>query len=331
MALTRVRAKLSGTWVALTYNSATGRYEGYLTPSAPSLGQPGGYYSIDVEAANAAGQTAAVSGANMPGLRLVVEDKTAPTLTVKSPADGLVTVAASVTVSGTASDSGGLKGVTVNGSAVTVAANGGFSTTVSLANGQNTITVTATDNSGNTSTVSRTVTKATQGPITAITSPSNGAILGSKTVTVTGTVSDAVSPVVGVTVNGTAAAVSGGTFTAGVTLQEGQNTITAVAVNQVGLSTMVSVSVTVDTAAPQISLTSPTAGLMVKDAAFLVTGTVSDSGPGVASVTVNGAAAALAADGTFSANITGEIDKEEGPYRYLCGRRAGGGVYSRLG
>ena len=52
MAITTVRARLGETWTALEYNPATGRWEGVLLPGRTSAYQPGGYYGVEVEAAN---------------------------------------------------------------------------------------------------------------------------------------------------------------------------------------------------------------------------------------------------------------------------------------
>ena len=88
MALTQVRVKLENTWTVLTYNAATGRYEAELTAPGTSIHQPGGYYSLTVEARNATGQTASLSGEQYKALRLVVRETAAPTLTLLSPPAG---------------------------------------------------------------------------------------------------------------------------------------------------------------------------------------------------------------------------------------------------
>ena len=55
--------------------------------------------------------------------------------------------------------------VTVNGKSVNVASNGSFSTIVQLEEGENTITVIATDAAGKSTTVTRTVTLDTTAPV----------------------------------------------------------------------------------------------------------------------------------------------------------------------
>lgn len=295
MAITSVRAKFNGTWVTLSYNSSTKMYEGTITPQSPAT------YYIDLEAANSSGKVTTVAGSSLPALKLVVQDTVYPVLTVSSPANGLVTAASSVTVSGTAADNVGISSLTVNGVSVTVGSNGAFSRSVSLSAGQNTITVIATDTAGNKTTVTRTVTRATAGPALNITSPSNGSVIRTSSVTVTGTVSDSVSPVASVTVNGVAATISNGTFTAAVPLSEGANTLTAVAKNQVNLSTSKSVSVTRDMTAPVLNVTSPVNGLVTVAASVTVSGTVSDA-VAVSQVKVNGTAVTVN-NGAFSTTV----------------------------
>lgn len=60
--------------------------------------------------------------------------------------------------------------VTVNGEAVTVNSDGSFNTTITLKEGENTITVVATDGVGKTTTIQRVVTLDTSAPVfTAVT------------------------------------------------------------------------------------------------------------------------------------------------------------------
>lgn len=300
MAISQVRAQINGTWYTLTYNSTTGKYEAELNFTAVSSGQAGGYFNTTVEASSNVASTVTLSGTNYPDLRLVVNDTTNPTLTVTAPANGLVTAAAVVTVSGTAFDNSGLSSVTVNGNAVTVGADNSWSTTVSLSGGANTITVEAADIAGNVSTEILTVTRATSGPELTITSPAEGTLIQSGSVTVSGTVSDSVSPVASVKVNGVAATITGSTWTATVPLSEGANTLTAVAENQVGLSTTATRAVTRDSTAPVLTVTAPENNLVTAAEAVIVSGTVIDAG--AVTVTVNGQTAALTG-GAFSAGI----------------------------
>ena len=98
-------------------------------------------------------------------------DTVAPTLNVTSPTEGLKTNQSSLTVSGTTNDatSSPVK-VTIklnSGAAeeVTVQSNGSFSKQLTLANGENTIVITATDSAGKSTSVTRHVTLDTGAPV----------------------------------------------------------------------------------------------------------------------------------------------------------------------
>jgi len=97
-------------------------------------------------------------------------DITAPVLNVTTPADNLITNNAQLTVSGTTNDATSspvtLK-ITVGSTEYTPSVDsttGAFSQVVALAEGSNTVTITATDSAGLTTTVVRTVTLDTVAP-----------------------------------------------------------------------------------------------------------------------------------------------------------------------
>ena len=98
-------------------------------------------------------------------------DTTPPTLNVTAPADNLIVNSSKVTVTGTTNDalsSPVTLTVKVNSgtaTAVTVGADGSFSKEVTLTEGENTITVTATDAAGKVTTVIRTVKLDTGAPV----------------------------------------------------------------------------------------------------------------------------------------------------------------------
>src|SRR5207253_1143929 len=98
------------------------------------------------------------------------------------------------------------------------------------------------------------------GPV--ITSPNALALFNTSSITVTGTIqiSDAV-----VEVNGIPAPVSNGTFTAQVTLREGNNILTAVAHDPSGNVTTSSIQVTLDTTPPRLSIDTPRDGTIITE------------------------------------------------------------------
>ncbi len=280
MAISKVRAKFNGTWYTLTKNSSTGNYEVTLTPTASSTGQPGGYYNVEVEATAADGTTATASGTTMESLRLVVQDTTPPTLTVTAPVNNLITTSGSVTVRGTASDNSGPPTVKVNGKTVTLS-NGSFSTSVTLSEGRNTITVTATDADGNTSTVTRTVIKDTTAPALTVTFPPDGLMTNNAALTVTGSASDASSGIDSVAVNGTAVSNKAGAFSWPLGLVPGDNEIAVTATDKAGFTTTVTRHVLLDTIQPVLTLVSPPAGWLTDPRPEFVFAVTDDGGAGV--------------------------------------------------
>ncbi|HYU31671.1 MAG TPA: carboxypeptidase regulatory-like domain-containing protein [Thermoanaerobaculia bacterium] len=121
-------------------------------------------------------------------------------------------------------------------------------------------------------------------PAIAITSPADGTYTRLSTAHVTGTASDD-GVLQGVTVNGTAVQAINGTFAADVSLHEGANVITARAVDSTGKVSTATVTVTLDTVAPQVTLNLP-AGT-VGAAVLTVTGAVVDADAS-STVVVNG-------------------------------------------
>src|SRR6266705_901839 len=91
------------------------------------------------------------AGNSTDSTRTVIHDTQPPVLTLTSPGDGLITKATSVPVSGTVTDLTAVT-VNVNGIPLPVDPTGAFSGSVSLTEGSNVLTVTATDAAGNATT-----------------------------------------------------------------------------------------------------------------------------------------------------------------------------------
>ncbi len=135
-----------------------------------------------------------------------------------------------------------------------------------------------------------------------ITSPIDSAYLNIQPTPVTGTVGDHSAVV---KVNGIAAQVSGTTFSASVPLQEGINTLTAVAQNSNGTVSTASETVTLDTTPPHITIDTPSNNAVTTASSINVAGIVNDIVVGTvnnqqATVTVNGIAAQVT-NRTYSA------------------------------
>jgi hypothetical protein len=233
-----------------------------------------------------------------------IMDTTAPTLDVSAPANGSYTNNASLTVSGTATDTNGIQSVTVNGTAVTVSqTDGSFSRGITLTAGTNSITVVAIDKAGNQTTVTRTVTLDTTPPTVTVT-PANGAYTNNASLTVSGVATDA-SGIQSVTVNGTTVTVApaDGSFSRGITLAAGANSITVIATDNAGNQTTVTRSVTLDTTPPALSISSLANGAYTNNATLNVSGTTTDAS-GIKSLTINGQTATVANDNSFTYPVT---------------------------
>lgn len=256
-----------------------------------------GENKIAVKASNASGKTAE---ATVTVKFKKKEKEDAPTLTLKEPSDGAKTGSENIKVSGMAKDA---KKVTVNGEEVKPESDGSFSTSVTLKTGDNTISVSASNDAG-TTTLSAKVTyepKAKAGaPTLTLTQPVNGMVSTEATVLVAGTASEATT----VTINGAAANVGAdGGFKGMVTLKDGDNTINVSASNDAGsVSQSVKVSyhpMASDAIPPILTVTSPVNNSITNQPSALLSGNTEDG----AKVTVNGASVTVSG-GAFSTPIT---------------------------
>ena len=237
-------------------------------------------------------------------------DTQAPTIAFTSPADGTITDNPTVTVTGTANDDVAVASVTVNGVSVPFAG-GTWTATVTLTKeGSNPITAVATDGTGKSTTATIQITLDTTAPTVAIASPADGATLANPALTITGTVSDAGSGIdsaTGMTCNGIAATITGGTFTCNVTLAEGSNTIAIVATDKAGNRATPSLTVQLDTRAPQVVVSAPVANVCVSTTSLQVIGQATDPHLGAVTLSITPGTGSVnvtpAADGSFSGTL----------------------------
>jgi PGF-pre-PGF domain-containing protein len=242
-------------------------------------------------------------------------DTSPPLLIITQPVNGKVVSVNTITVSGTATDPSGILSVTLNGVPLSLAPDGSFNTSVTLATGANLITVVARDNSPstNTATVTRTVTYTpplvpdTTPPNLIVTHPLDGQTFASNEITVTGFVVDE-SGIYAVTVNGGPVTVAlDDYFSLRLPLNLGSNTITVTAVDASELRNTATVTTNVtytpplvsDTTAPALTVYQPPQNATFAYNEILVSGTTADES-GIRTVTINGDAVALAPDGSFS-------------------------------
>jgi len=316
----------TGLPIGLTLNQTTGVITG--TPTSA------GTYNVTIFAAD---NLETASASFVWTIQAQSSDTTAPTLAITSHTNGQTVTTASITLGGTATDSGagnnGIQSVTVNGTAATGGTATGSNTanwsrSVSLVTGANTLTVVATDTVGNARTTSITINRTaaadTTAPTLAITSHTNGQTVTTASITLSGTATDSGaggSGITSVTVNGTAA--TGGTATGSntanwsrsVSLATGANAITVVATDGAGNARTSSITINrtaaADTTAPALAITSHTNGQTVTTASITLSGTATDSGAGgsgIASVSVNGnAATGGTATGSNTANWSASV------------------------
>lgn len=167
---------------AIQKQAITGGYKCTYTP-AEALAD--GNHTIKFDAADNDGNVAAQKSIT------IKVDTVPPTLTVNSPTEGMVTNNATLVVSGVTNDATSSPvALKVNNQPVEVQENGQWSTTITLTEGENTITIVATDSAGKTSTVTRRVTLDTGAPVieSAVIAP-NPADSG-ETITITAIVTD---------------------------------------------------------------------------------------------------------------------------------------------
>ena len=276
MAIKQVRAQVNGQWYVLTLQ-ANGKYEASITaPGATSFNQPGGYYDVTVEVSNTAGTSTSVDSSDFEELKLYVNETIPPVITILSPSSGAYVTNNKQPVVFTVTDEAGgsgvkldsvvvkLDGAPVSAGEVTHSAiSNGYSFTytpgTALGDGSHTVTVDATDNDGNAATQKSTTFKVdTIPPTLNVTSPTEGMITSTQSLTVSGTTNDATSSPVTVTISlngadqGTVTVGGDGSFSKAVTLREGANVIVVTATDEAGKSSSVTRNVTLDTSVPQI-------------------------------------------------------------------------------
>ncbi len=182
-------------------------------------------------------------------------------------------------------------------SSVAVATTSGMALNLpfALADGAHSISVEVHDENGSQNRTAWTFTIDSTVPDLVITAPTVP-ITNDPMVTVAGST----EPGASVTVDGSAVTVDAlGAFTVDLTLADGTHSISVVSTDGAGNSASTTVDITVDTVAPTISLSSPSSGSTVEIASVEVAGST-EAG---ASVSVNGIAVSVDANGAFSFSL----------------------------
>ncbi|MDF2804584.1 MAG: hypothetical protein K0S61_4489 [Anaerocolumna sp.] len=286
MAINTVRVQINSTWVNLTRNATTGKYEG--TIAAPAITSynvnASHYYPVTVEATDLAGNvttendTDATLGNN---LKLFVKETTKPTISITAPASGAYLASNTPAISFQLRDETNGSGIKISSLAIRVdggaaltntstgvvvtTVTGGFNVTYTpqsaLTDGSHTITVDIQDNDGNSAVqAARTFKVDTVPPTLNISTPADATTYrNAASITLVGTTNDAVSSPVAVTVklnSGSAETVTvdaSGNFSKALTLVEGTNTVTVTATDLAGKVSTVTRTIILDTVAPVVS------------------------------------------------------------------------------
>jgi RHS repeat-associated protein len=160
--------------------------------------------------------------------RIIVRDTQVPLLNVSAPLDGSVTRERVATVRGTVHDASSVV-VRVDGVPLAVV-EGSFAGEITLEDGVQFVTVTATDLAGNSSSQLRQVTLDTEPPVITVSEPAESATVEADHVWVRGTVADLTA--VTLTLNGTPVAMSEGEFEHVMGLAVGSNSLLLIATDQ---------------------------------------------------------------------------------------------------
>lgn len=228
-------------------------------------------------------------------------DTKAPLVSVTVPLDKAILNTRVVTVIGSIDDP--TAAVTIN--SLPALNSGGVWTLegFTLQEGSNALLVEARDPAGNKGSATAAVILDTVPPAISVATPVDGLYTNIPLVTVTGTVNEDVASV---TINGVTASVSttssaSTTFTATLTLIEGANTLVVTAVDRAGNSTSSTVTATLDTVAPQLTVIGPADGALLNNGQITFGGAAAEP---VVSVLVNGIAAQVGTSGGYTLPIT---------------------------
>ena len=285
MAIKSITATINGQAVALTLNSATGKYEAQINaPAGSSFNLSGGYYPVSLRAEDTAGNvTEADSSHSTLGesLRLYVKEKIKPIITILAPSAGAYVTSGTPEIRFKVTDNTvqtlGYSGVKKAscvlkiGSAAVDASKiswedteggfiGAYTPEKALADGNQTITVDIQDNDGNSAdTASCTFKVDTVAPSLTITAPAEGLETNQSELTVVGSTDDVTSKPVTIAVKlngkdcGAVEVGSDGSFSKAVAIdQQGENVIVVTATDKAGKTTTVTRTVTYNTTAPVI-------------------------------------------------------------------------------
>lgn len=244
-----------------------------------------GTHTVSIRATDAVGNRAVQNITFTVKTRITV-------LEVSSPAEGQITRSPATLVQGvTESDAR----VSIDGREVPVTS-GRFSAVVYLSEGNNTLLVTASDETGNTATVTRRVVLDTQAPVIEVSSPKNDSYMAVREAVVSGRA----EPGARVFVDGQPVINSEGRFTLSVDLPNETNLINVSAQDTAGNLNTTILTVHVDMVPPPISIGFPRTGQHFGRRNITLNGTTEP----FATVTAGDFFGVAGADGAFRMNVT---------------------------
>lgn len=171
---------------------------------------------------------------------------------------------------------------------------------LSLVEGENTITVNATDPAGNTGTAAIALILDTVLPVITVTTPVHNSYVNTPKITLSGTVTE--SNPDGFWVNGEEKQLTNNSFSIlDFGLSQGINVIRFKANDKAGNEATASVFVTLDTTQPTVTITSPLNGSITNNATTTITGAVNEP---VTYVAINGQSAQVFGTGFILANFS---------------------------
>lgn len=295
MAISSVKAKINGTTYTLTYNSSTGAYEGTVTaPTKSSFNQSGGYYDVEITALDDSGNSVIANSSDDSfgdDLKLYVEEKVSPTITIVSPTNNAVLINNKPTISWKCTDADSgididtinlyIDGEEVDGTISITNSSGTYTCsyipTTALSDGTHTIKYEVYDNDGNVKTTQISVKVDTVAPTLTVNQPENNVKVNQTPITVSGYTNDFTSSPVTLTVNGKGVTVdSNGYFTTAVDLTNGDNTITVISTDSAGKSTTITRTVNFNNKPPVIESISLVPNPVEAGATFKVSVVVAD-------------------------------------------------------
>ncbi|MCU0859669.1 MAG: Ig-like domain-containing protein [Thermoplasmata archaeon] len=257
----------TGPEVTVEYRVDGGSWQAVTEDSVTLSGLDEGEHTVDVMASDDAGNDYTDS------VTFTV-DMTDPSVSITSPDDGAEVGTEDIDVTWTATDLGcGISTVEVRvDGGIWLDAGTSPTTVYGLSDGSHTIEVMATDSAGNWAMDSVGIVVDATGPTVVITEPDEGATLPSSTVDVAWTADDGT----GVGVDTVEMQVDGGawtTVTGGTTaltgLADGEHTVVVMATDLLGNEGSASVTFTVDTVGPSVSIVSPVDGYVSSSASIV--------------------------------------------------------------